>query len=427
VPQPPSREPPLARRTSSIVPPLARRTSSTEPPLARRTSSTEPPPALRTGSREPDAVKLATLTFTPYALPFRQPFQTARERLEVRRGFLVRVRDREGRVGLGEAAPIAGFGMESLAETQLALERWAQQLPGESLLLSEGPVLPLIAAHAEAAQTPAASHGLESALADLAAQRLGVPLHRWLLIALGAARSGAAVPETVAVNATLGALDPEAAGRSAAALVEQGFATLKVKVGVGSMQADGERVRAVRRAAPRVRLRVDANGAWSEAAALEWLRAHQSLDLEYAEQPLPPEDVAGMARLAAASPVPIAADEAVLSERDALRVLAARAAQVLVLKPMALAGPLATLYVSRSVLAAGAQVVLTTSLEGAIGRATALHTAAAVQAIAGDRPLPACGLATGALLREDLVLNPAVPLGGRLQVPRQPGLGIDLS
>jgi o-succinylbenzoate synthase len=376
-------------------------------------------------------VKLAALTFTPYALPFVVPFQTARERLAVRHGWLVRVRDGDGREGVGEAAPIAGFGMETLAEAQATLARWAARLPDPFPPLPSGapgsppvPFAPLRALLDPQGRMPAACHGLESALADLAAQQAGLPLHAWLLAALGVPERQPLVPDTLAVNATLGALAPEEAARSAAALAAQGFGTLKVKVGVGGAAADAERVRAVRRAAPQVNLRVDANGAWSEAEAADWLERQAELGLEYAEQPLPRDDLAGMARLAASCPVRIAADEALLSAEDARRVLAAHAAQVLVLKPMALGGPLAALHVARMALAAGATVVLTSCLEGVFGRTAALHVAAAAQALAGAQALPAAGLATGTLLREDLLPSPPLAVGGRLHVPREPGLGL---
>ena len=401
-------------------------------------------------SRRAGSPHLAGLTATPYVLPFRIPFQTALERLTERRGFLVRAVDSEGRTGYGEAAPIAGFGMESLAECGRALEAWAARLAGLSLARHPRRFVPaVLEALAELTTAPAARHGIECALADLAAQAEGMPLHRWLLHALagealgsdtpgnaargtvigGTAIGGgpdAPVPARIAVNATLGALDPPAAATRAAELAALGFGTLKVKVGVGGAQADGERVRAVREAAPRLKLRVDANGAWSEGEALAWLRAHACLELEYAEQPLPRGDVAALARLAAASPVPIAADESVLDGADAAALLAARAAHVLVLKPMALGGLLPALRVARQSFACGVPVVLTSVLEGAFGRTAAVHGAAAAHALS-PRPLPAMGLATGELLAEDLVARPPAPVHGELPVPQAPGLGLGQS
>jgi L-alanine-DL-glutamate epimerase-like enolase superfamily enzyme len=70
-------------------------------------------------------------------------------------------------------------------------------------------------------------------------------------------------------------------------------------------------------------------------------------------------------------------------------------------------------------------VVLTTMLEGVYARMAAVHAAAALPALAAGRVvLPACGLATGHLLREDLVALPPLPQRGSFAVPAAPGLGI---
>jgi len=369
--------------------------------------------------------RLAALTWTPYALPFVVPFQTAQERFEIRRGFLVRSEDETGHVGFGEAAPLKGFGLESQAECVRALELWGPRLIGKTLIPSGVDPLPEALRELDALRgAPTARHALEGTVADLGAQSRGVPLHRWLL-ELAELVPGAAFPERIPVNATLGALDPDAAAARALELVRDGFTTLKIKVGVGSLEADRDRLRAVRSAVPTSAvLRVDANGAWEEATALRWLTHQADLGLEYCEQPVAPGNLEAQRRLAMASPVPIAADESVASEVDAYAVLDAGAAQILILKPMAL-GVLATVRVAQRAAARHIPVVVTTMLEGAFGRAAAVHTAAAVQALYAH-PLPAMGLATGNLLAADLVGQPDRVADGTFRVPQGAGLGLGL-
>ena len=55
----------------------------------------------------------------PYALSFREPYVTARGRLEQREMALLRVRDEEGREGLGEAVPLSLRGGADLGELQV--------------------------------------------------------------------------------------------------------------------------------------------------------------------------------------------------------------------------------------------------------------------------------------------------------------------
>jgi hypothetical protein len=66
------------------------------------------------------------------------------------------------------------------------------------------------------------------------------------------------------------------------------------------------------------------------------------------------------------------------------------------------------------------RVYVTSGLDGALARAAALALAAAL-----PDPLPACGLATGELLAQDLGRGPA-PKDGALELPAGLGLGVAL-
>jgi L-Ala-D/L-Glu epimerase len=127
--------------------------------------------------------------------------------------------------------------------------------------------------------------------------------------------------------------------------------------------------------------------------------------------------VASLRRLRGATPVAIAADESVPRSNGELL----DAVDAVVLKPMVLGGLLPALGWARRARAGGLRVLITTSLDGAVARLAAGHLAAALLA-AG--PMPDAGLATGRLLDEDVCEDPAPPLGGRIVLPRTPGLGL---
>ncbi|MBI4081961.1 MAG: o-succinylbenzoate synthase [Candidatus Lambdaproteobacteria bacterium] len=373
-------------------------------------------------------MRLADIRLERYVLPFRTPFRTATLLARQREGWLLRLRDGEGRWGLGEAAPLPGFGMEPLAACLAALRAWAARLRGARLDLPRSPgdltpgfdLLAGLALSPSPSAVPAAAHGLELALLDLAAQRAGVSLARWLT-----GTAPAPPPASVAVNALLGRSDAAGGARAAAALVGEGYGTLKLKL-AGDEGAELAGVAAVRRAVgPEPLLRLDANGSWDEAEAPGRLERLAPFAIEYVEQPLPPGDLDAMARLARRSPIPLALDEGLQRRGDGLRALDLGAAAVFVLKPMALGGLLATLTLARAALARGVVPVVTTTLDGAVARTGALHAAAAIQGIAGPaRRLPACGLATGGLLAADLVADAPQPHRGALVVPTAPGLGL---
>jgi L-Ala-D/L-Glu epimerase len=82
---------------------------------------------------------------------------------------------------------------------------------------------------------------------------------------------------------------------------------LKMKLGGG--EADGERIAAVRRAAPRAELIVDANEGWTETNLEQNLAACAAAGVTLIEQPLPEGRDAALARIK--RPIPVCADESV--------------------------------------------------------------------------------------------------------------------
>lgn len=108
---------------------------------------------------------------------------------------------------------------------------------------------------------PAVRAAVESALLDLVGIRAGRPVHRLL---------GLPQPPVAATARTIGITSPLDAAAQARALTVNGFEVLKVKAGLPDPEEDVERLRVVRDAAPRARLLLDPNGAWTprQAAAL---------------------------------------------------------------------------------------------------------------------------------------------------------------
>jgi muconate cycloisomerase len=101
------------------------------------------------------------------------------------------------------------------------------------------------------------------------------------------------------------------------------FDLVKVKVGRGDDVARMRRVREV--LGEEVRLGIDANNAWSDAAAaIPEIEKLSEFGLEFVEQPTP--EVDEMAKIAAAVPVPVMPDESLVALRDAEEFIAKKAA-----------------------------------------------------------------------------------------------------
>ncbi|ODU03643.1 MAG: O-succinylbenzoate synthase [Pseudonocardia sp. SCN 72-86] len=235
----------------------------------------------------------------------------------------------------------------------------------------------------------------------------------WLAAALEAASLGWPEPlrDSVPVNCIVPAVSPERAQEMVRA---SGCTTAKVKVadGPGSLQADLDRVAAVRDAlGPGGAIRVDANTRWDVDEAVAAIRAldRAAGGLQYVEQPCVTVDelVAVRKRV----DVRIAADEAIRRADDPLAVDVTEAADVAILKVAPLGGVRRALAVAE---ACGLPCVVSSALETSVGMAAEIALAAALPEL--DL---ACGLGTIALLRDDVVGSPLRPVDGMLPVLRR--------
>jgi O-succinylbenzoate synthase len=236
---------------------------------------------------------------------------------------------------------------------------------------------------------------------------------RWLAAAREAAYDGWPPPRRgrIPVNATIPATSPD---RAHAMTKASGCATAKVKVAERGQRDEDDlaRVEAVRDAlGPAGRLRIDVNGAWDVDHAVAMIRALGRFELEYVEQPC--ATLAELALVRRRVDVPVAADESIRRAEDPLRVRAAEAADVAVLKVQPLGGVRAALRIAE---ACGLPVVVSSAVETSVGLAAGLALAAALP----ELPF-ACGLGTLSLLEGDVVADPLAPAGGEIEV-RRPGL-----
>jgi o-succinylbenzoate synthase len=344
-----------------------------------------------------------------FSLALARPLGTAKGTIRRREGVLVRVDAGVG-YGIGEATPLPGW-TESLADCRAALDAASDHDAALRAAVDADPRDPLANAPSFAAldAVPAARHAVESAVLDARGRRDGRSL-----AALLAADPATGVP----VNATVGDGSVAETVDAARAAVDDGFDCLKVKVGAGDLDRDVARLRAVREAVgPGVTLRADANAAWDRETARAAVDAVAPFDLSYLEQPLAAADLDGHAALRGQG-VDIALDET-LATTAVADVLAADAADVLVLKPMALGGPARASAVARRARAAGVAPVVTTTIDAAPARTAAVHVAAAIPDV---RP---CGLATGDALDADLAPDPAPVADGSVAVPAGPGVAGD--
>lgn len=342
-------------------------------------------------------MQLASVEVIPYALPFKEPYVTARGALQQREMVLLRLRDEDGVVGLGEAVPLSLRGGVTLAQVVRELEA------------ARGREVEGLSAPARCA--------ISTARMDLLGRRAG--------------SGSAAENEAVACNATLVAGPPEAVAAEALRWAEDGFTTFKLKLGAETAKTipeggfsgsrDEEQVRAVREAlGSEARIRVDANEAWDLETAKQTLAELEPLGIEVAEQP-----VAGleeMAELAAATSIPLAADESVATIEEAKRAAASGACSYTGIKLSKVGGPHAALGI-----AAVLPAYVTSALDGPVGIAAGAQVALSLAAAGHPERLKlAHGLATQRLFASTIASVECELRDGMLHLPPGPGLGVEI-
>ena len=330
---------------------------------------------------------IQSIQFHPYRFAFQEPFKTAMGIISHREGFVIEIRDdRHNFIGLGEASPLVGFGMESLTETEIVL-RESQRSLINTKIHNLSDIENLLA---NCDRTPAAKHGLELALLALLSQTQDVSISQLLVN-----HFSGKIRDSVPVNSVIGAVLPNLAAAKAKEYLEQGFRCLKIKVGTNDFDADLQRVLAVRsQVGDAKQIRIDANQGWTVNEAIANLQKLEFLQIEYVEQPVLASDLTGMAKVRRSQSIPIAADESVNNLVQLHQVIDAEAADIIILKPMALGGILTAYRAAAIAFNAGLDVVVTTTIDGAIARQAAFS-------LAESLPIKrACGLATGHLLIE---------------------------
>ncbi|MEN8166113.1 MAG: o-succinylbenzoate synthase [Pseudomonadota bacterium] len=342
----------------------------------------------------------------PYRLPFRQAWQTHRGVLRERGGWILELTTDDGRRGYGDCAPLLAAGSETAAAAQRWLTRRLPALQDQSPdELIKGLPLPT--------KTPAARHALETALLDLISQSEGLSLRRWL--------SPRAV-DRIAVNGSAGVLEQNAAERCGK-LLEQGFTTLKLKVGLARVTQELRWLEQLCGQLPaHISLRLDANGAWSLAQAQEFLRNLPETVIESLEEPLAEPLPERLAMLQGMTRTNLALDES-LAGIPLEQLLEQPPVRRLVLKPTVLGGLQPSMDLARRAVKAGLEVLVTSTLESAVGIHAAAQLAAALDP--ADGPL-AHGLATSDWFVED-VAHALEINNGQLLLPDVPGLGIRMN
>lgn len=250
---------------------------------------------------------------------------------------------------------------------------------------------------------------LDLALWDIRGKALGQPVARLV----GGAREGVAAYATVGLPAFT---EAELISACEAAL-QDGFAGVKVLVGTGRPPAeDAARIRAVRRAIGDAPLMLDANCAFTVAEAKRLAGLVADCDIAFFEEPVQGNDLAALAQLRAATPIPLAAGQMVQSAAWFRDALSTGALDILQPNAAFCGGLTAMLRILALAEAHGVPVTGAGGFEAASLPAMAGHPHGGMLEVHGAH----------AALRARFAAHPVFDRG-RLLVPEAPGLGLVLA
>jgi muconate cycloisomerase len=347
----------------------------------------------------------------PVRLPLTKPLIMGGRHYEQSESLLVHVGCDHGIEGWGEAAPYAAHGEQLFTLVAEVVDTIAPFVQGRRLA-DRAQILTDLRQVAQ--RSPRAIAAVEIALADALARASGLRV---------ADLYGGARRHSLAQKWLIGApsIDDELA--EAERLISDGIFLFMLKVGSKPLQQDVLLAQRLRREfGDRIRLCADANGAWTRAQAISYLTQLQDIGLLYLEQPLPPGALREAAAVAAAVTTPLSLDEGVSGTHDVLAAWEARATTGAIIKPSKYGGLGRAVEAGTLCEALNIKVGLATPVaESSVGTAAALQLAAVLPQVDWD-----IGPSSD-YLAEDLVEMPIRHTAGRLHIPTDPGLGVEIS
>ena len=355
-------------------------------------------------------IKIRTVEAIPVALPLSKPMKMAGVEIRNADNLLVRIVAEDGTTGWGESASAPNMTGDTVPAMVAAVRDFlapmivGRDARGRAMLVQK-------MAHALHANTGARS-AVETALDDLVGRTLGVTF---------ADLHGGAVRDAVQPMWLVGNPTAEQDIDEAKSLMGKGYAFFKLKVGVKPVEQEIETAIAMRKAlGANVTLCADANCGFDFARAARYIAGVEQAQLAFLEQPLPTDNLAGLARLARMSSLPLGADEGIHSLADIDAHANAGAAGVS-LKLIKLGGPSATLAAAALAAHRGLSINLAAKVsESSLGSAGTLHLATMVQAADWGVSL------THVYLAEDIA-KPVLRIEhGSVKPPSGPGLGVEV-
>lgn len=348
------------------------------------------------------------------SIPTIRPHKMAVATMHTQTLVLVKITTDDGFVGWGEATTIGGLGYAEESPESIKTNIDSYFAPLMKSLSSANLAQTLSVINKNIQGNRFAKCAVQTALLDIQAQRLGLPLSEVL---------GGRLRDSIPVLWVLASGDTEkdiAEARQMIAAKRHNM--FKLKIGSRTVEADVEHVLAIKQAlGADVSIRVDLNQAWTELEANKGISLLQAGGVDLIEQPCTTENDDAMARLTRKFDIAIMADESLKGPETAYNLAKLNAASVFAVKIAQSGGLLESCEVGNLAKLAGIDLYGGTMLEGPVGTIASAHVFSTFENLAYGTELFG-----PLLLTEQILKTPLQYENFELTIPSTPGLGIEL-
>ncbi|WBU63532.1 mandelate racemase/muconate lactonizing enzyme family protein [Paracoccus aerodenitrificans] len=353
-------------------------------------------------------MKITRIDAIPFSIPYSKPLKFASGEVHSADHILIRIHSEDGLIGTAEAPP-RPF---TYGETQVGIKAlvegiFAEQILGHSIFEREK-------IHALLNRTvgnPCAKGAVDIAIWDLIGKVLNQPVSRLL----------GGYTDRLRVSHMIGFDEPAKMVEVAERCIEEfGITTFKVKVGRRPFQLDVDVCRALREHfGDRIEMYIDGNRGWTASEAARAMRAMSDLDLLFAEELNPADEVMGRRWLVSQSPIPSFADESAPTPAHAVRELLDGGATAIAIKTARTGFTYSqrVLFLSESL---GVENYIGNQIDGQVGTMASLVFGTAYRATASR----AAELSNYLDMADDLLTDPLTISGGEMKLRDLPGTGV---
>ena len=343
-------------------------------------------------------------------IPLKQPFKTAIRTVDHMEDVVIVLETDTGHKGFGSAPATAVITGETHGSIIEAIRTIILPAIHNEDIQNLNHVVDLI--QGSLYKNFSAKAAVEIAVYDLFAQSLGAPLYK----ILGGGEPVLSTDLTISIDYI------DKMVQDAVEAADRGFEALKIKVGK-DMRVDIERVKAIYAAvSDRALIRLDANQGWTPKQTVTALRELESsgVEIEFIEQPVRGNDVAGMKYVTERVTTSVMADESSFGPREVIDLIQMRGADIINIKLMKTGGISNAIKIADIAALYDVECMMGCMLETAIGVSAAAHVAVAKANSITRVDLDAPSLAT---------VNPVVGGvafdGAEISIADVPGLGIE--